>query len=78
MVCFYRQLYQKIDLSFCNRQYTTDNTDLKIDTFDGKNQLHGTAIAVYQTTNGDKQHEAKAHLLLHFVYFRVNKCKLQV
>ena len=32
-----------------------DNTDLKIDTFDGRNQLHGTAITVYQTTNGNKK-----------------------
>ena len=58
--------------------FAIDNTDLRIDTFDGRNQLHGTAIAVYQTTNGDKKHEVKAHLLLHFVYFQVNKCKLQV
>ena len=58
--------------------FAIDNTDLRIDTFDGRNQLHGTAIAVYQTTNGDKKHEVKAHLLLHFVCFQVNKCKLQV
>ena len=35
--------------------FAIDNTDLKIDTFDGRNQLHGTAIAVYQTTNGDQK-----------------------
>ena len=28
--------------------FAIDNTDMKIDTVDGKNQLHGTAIAVYQ------------------------------
>ena len=28
--------------------FAIDNTDLKIDTVDGKSQLHGTAIAVYQ------------------------------
>ena len=28
--------------------FAIDNTDLKIDTLDGRNQLHGTAIAVYQ------------------------------
>ena len=28
-----------------------DNTDLKIDTSDGKGQLHGTAIAVFQQSN---------------------------
>ena len=58
--------------------FAIDNTDLKIDIFDGRNQLHGTAIAVYQTTNGDEKREVKAHFLLHFVYFQVNKCKLQV
>ena len=30
--------------------FAIDNTDLKIDTPDGRNQLHGTAIAVYQKT----------------------------
>ena len=30
--------------------FAIDNTDLKIDTFDRRNQLRGTAIAVYQTT----------------------------
>ena len=28
--------------------FAIDNTDLKIDTVDGNDQLHGTAIAVYQ------------------------------
>ena len=55
--------------------FAVDNTDLKIDAFDGRNKLHGTATAVYQTTNGDKKPEVKAHLLLHF---QVNKFKLQV
>ena len=58
--------------------FATDNANLKIDTFDGRRQLHGTATAVYQTINGDKKNEVEAHLLLHFVYFQVNKCKLQV
>ena len=58
--------------------FAIDNTDIKIDTFDGRNELHGTAMAVYQTTNGDKKHEVKAQLLLQFVYFQVNKCKLHV
>ena len=58
--------------------FAIDNTDLKIDTFDERNQLHGTAIAVYQATNGGKKHEVKAHLLFHFVCFQVNKWKLQV
>lgn len=58
--------------------FAIDNTDLKIHTFDGRNQLHGTAIAVYQTTNGDKKLEVKAHLSLHFVCSQVNKCKLQI
>ena len=31
--------------------FAIDNTDLKIDTVDGKNHLHGTAIAVYQQQN---------------------------
>ena len=31
--------------------FAIDNTDMKIDTVDGKNQLHGTAIAVYQQQN---------------------------
>ena len=56
--------------------FAIDNTDLKIDIFDGRNQLYGTAIAVYQTTSGDKKHEIKAHLLLHFISFQGNKCKL--
>ena len=30
--------------------FAIGNTDLKIDTPDGRNQLHGTAIAVYQKT----------------------------
>ena len=30
--------------------FAIDNTDMKIDTVDGKNQLHGTAIAVIPTT----------------------------
>ena len=32
--------------------YTIDNTDLKIDTADGKRQLHSTAMAVYQENTG--------------------------
>ena len=28
--------------------FAIDNIDLKVDTLDGKNQLHGTAIAAYQ------------------------------
>ena len=56
--------------------FAIDNTDLKIGIFDGRNQLYGTAIAVYQTTSGDKKHEIKAHLLLHFISFQGNKCKL--
>ena len=28
--------------------FAVDNSDLKIDTPDGKNQLHGTSIAIYQ------------------------------
>ena len=47
--------------------FAIDNADLKIDTFDGRNQLNGNAIAVYQTANGDKK-QLKAHLLLHLVY----------
>ena len=31
--------------------FAIDNTDLKIDTVDGNDQLHGTAIAVYQQVN---------------------------
>ena len=28
--------------------FAVDNSDLKIDTPDGKNRLHGTSIAIYQ------------------------------
>ena len=34
--------------------FAIDNTDLKIDTPDGQNQLHGTRIAVYQKTETSK------------------------
>jgi hypothetical protein len=33
--------------------FATDNTDLQINTPDGRNQLHGTAIAVYQQQNSE-------------------------
>ena len=75
MVCFYHQTYQKNWSIFI----AIDNTKLQIDTFNGRNQLYGATVAVHQTTNDDKKkHKVKAHLLLHFVYFQVNKCKLQV
>ena len=32
----------------CSTFFAIDNIDLKVDTLDGKNQLHGTAIAAYQ------------------------------
>ena len=35
--------------------FAIDNTDLKIDTPDGKGQLHGTAIAIYQQNSVFKQ-----------------------
>ena len=61
MVCFY---HQKIDPHlFC-----IDNTDLKTDTFDGKNQLHQTSFAVYKTTNGDKK-RCKGSLIITLCLF---------
>ena len=35
--------------------FAIDNIDLKIDTPDGKHQLHGTATAVYQQKSEDEQ-----------------------
>ena len=43
--------------------FAIDNTDLKIDTPDGKNQLHGTAIAAYQQRKTQTQVK---------VYFKIN------
>ena len=33
--------------------FAIDNSDIQIDTPDGENQLHGTSIAIYQTTDLD-------------------------
>ena len=33
--------------------FAIDNIDLKVGTPDGKNQLHGTAIAAYQQQSGN-------------------------
>ena len=35
--------------------FAIDNIDLKIDTPDGKHQLHGTATVVYQQKSEDEQ-----------------------
>ena len=35
--------------------FAIDNADLKIDTPDGKNQLHGTVIMAYQNENSKKE-----------------------
>ena len=35
--------------------FAVDNTDLKIDTPDGKNQLHGTVIVAYQNQEHPKR-----------------------
>ena len=43
--------------------FAIDNTDLKIDTPDGKNQLHGAAIAAYQQRKTQTQVK---------VYFKTN------
>ena len=58
MGCFYHQPYQKNWSIFI----AIDNKKLQTDTFNGRNQLYGTAIAVQkqllfgvQTTNGDKK-----------------------
>ena len=44
--------------------FAIDNTDLKVDTPDGKNQLHGTAIATYQQKNINVNEVNKSKLII--------------
>ena len=50
--------------------FTVDNADLKIDTTDGKNQLHGTVIVAYQN---ESNHEQELNLVINRLSRRETK-----